>query len=403
MLERTTAALLLAALAGVTACGSAPAPSPGPSDAGAPPADVRLTDDQIASAGIVVTTLQEESWAEEIEVPAVLQLDQRRTARVGALLDGRVDSVRAEVGDEVRQGSVLAELHSHVTHDAVAELRKAISVAARLETELAFAESAEGRARRLLADGAASPQDVERAATAASSLRREIEIARADQARARAELGYYGVNVSAIDGGDETLHHDDHVPVRTPLAGTVLERLITTGTTVTSGQPMFVVSDLTMLWVIGEVDERAARLLQPGRPAAVRVTAFPDDTFTATVAAIGDVVAADTRRITVRAELPNRDRRLKPEMYARLVLAGDERTALTVPGDAVQHLDGRDVVFVETAPGRFAPVAVRTARVGGATDSVALLDGVSAGARVVTRGAFLVRSELQRAMLAEDE
>src|SRR5690606_41074217 len=57
----------------------------------------------------------------------IFQLDQRRTARVGALLDGRVDAVRADVGDAVRQGDVLAELHSHLTHDAVADLRKALS------------------------------------------------------------------------------------------------------------------------------------------------------------------------------------------------------------------------------------------------------------------------------------
>src|SRR5690606_4079171 len=164
-------------------------------------------------------------------------------------------------------------------------------------------------------------QDVERAATTVSSLRRELEIAQADQERARAELGYYGVDLTAIDGGDSTRHHDDHVPIRAPIAGTVLERLVTPGTTVTSGQPMFVISDLATLWVVGEVDERAARLLQRGRTATVRVGALPDDSFTATVTAIGDVVAADTRRITVRAELPNRDRRLKPEMYARLVLA----------------------------------------------------------------------------------
>lgn len=396
--------VLPAMFAGLVACSPAPVTDREPADADTSPvAHVRLTDEQIASAGIVVTTLEEAPWAETIDAPAVLQLDQQRTARVGALLDGRVDEVHADVGDIVRQGAVLVELHSHITHDAVAELRKAMSTTARLEGELAFAVSAEARARRLLADGAASPQEVERAATAVASLRREIEMSQADQARARAELGYYGVDVSALDGADPARHHDDHVPVRSPIAGTVLERLVTPGTTVTSGQPVFVVSDLSTLWVVGEVDERSARLLEPGRTAAVRVAAFPGETFTVTVTTVGAVVAADTRRITVRAEVPNRDRRLKPEMFAQLLLSGESRLAVTVPADAVQHVDGRDVVFVESEPGRFLPVAVRVAAVAGTDGRVALLDGVAAGDRVVTAGAFLVRSELQKAMLAEEE
>jgi cobalt-zinc-cadmium efflux system membrane fusion protein len=90
-------------------------------------------------------------------------------------------------------------------------------------------------------------------------------------------------------------------------------------------------------------------------------------------------------------------------MFARLVLSGVSRTALTVPGEAVQHVDGRDVVFVETATGRFAPVVVRPSVTAVEGGRVALLEGVAAGARVVTHGAFLVRSEFQKAMLAEEE
>ena len=402
---RPTSLILLLALVGVSACGSTPAPAPEAEAGatGAAPVDVQLTAEQMTRGGIVVTTVDKEPWAERFEAPAVLQLDQRHTARIGAPLDARVDAVHADVGDTVRRGAVLIELHSHVTHDAVAALRKAVSGAARLESDLAYATSTLARSERLLADGAASPQDVERATTAVTALRREIEMARADQARARAELGYYGVDVAAIDKMGPEGHHDDHVPVRAPLAGTVLERLVTPGTAVTSGQPMFVVSDLSTLWVVGEVEERWAPLLQTGRDATVRVTAFPDETFSARVTYIGDVVAADTRRITVRAELPNGDRRLKPEMYARLELSGESRMALAVPTDAVQRVDGRDVVFVETAPGRFAPVAVTTAAGDVRDGRVALLDGVTAGSRVVTQGAFLVRSEFQKAMLAEEE
>lgn len=399
-MRQITTVLLCATVA---ACGAAPEPTPAVATDAPPAVDVQLTSEQIASGGIVVSVVQEEAWAEAFEAPAVLQLDQRRTARIGAVIDARVEDVLVEVGDVVRRGAVLAEMHAHVTHDTVAALHKAASDIARFDGEIAFADTTLARYERLLVDGAASPQDVERARTAVASLERGREMARADEARARAELRHFGVDVAAVERPVAGGHPDDHIPVRTPLAGTVLERLVTPGTTVVAGAPLFVVSDLTALWVAGEVDERWAAHLQTGRQATVRVAAYPEERFTATVTYVGDVVAADTRRIAVRAELANPSRRLKPEMFARLVLAGASRQALTLPGDAVQHVDGRDVVFVERAPGRFAPVAVRTASVGGEDGRVAIVEGLEPGARVVTQGAFLVRSQFQKALFAEDE
>lgn len=400
-LLRRAALLSLAVV--LTACGSSSEPAPVAETSSASPGEVALTPEQITQGGVVVTTLDASTWAEPIEAPAVLQLDEQHTARVGAIVDARVERVRVEVGDAVRRGAILAELHSHITHDAVAALRKAVASSARLQGELAYARSSLGRYERLLPDGAASPQEVERARTTVESLQREIEMSAADEARARAELRHYGIAPDDLARPGPDGHPNDQMPVRSPLDGTVLERLITPGTTVTSGQPLFVVSDLTTLWVTGQVDERWASALATGRTATVRVTAYPDERFEATVTYIGDVVDADTRRITVRATLRNPGRRLKPEMYARLVLAGASREGLVVPDAAIQHVDGRDVVFVERAPGRFAPVEVRTAAHASDDGRVVVLDGVSAGTRVVTEGAFLVRSEFQKALLAEEE
>ena len=401
MPPRSVVSALVLLISGVAAgCGSAPAPTPHAGPEG-PPGYVELTDAQRAEGGIEVHALEVVEWAEQIDAPAVVAVDDTRTSHVGALLDARVEHVHAQVGDRVRAGAVLADLHSHVTHDIVAALRKAISAGAQLDGELAYAEASQARAQRLLTDGAASPQDVERATTTVASLRREIEMARADEVRARAELRHYGVDLAAIDRTGPDGHPEDRMPVRAPQAGVVLERLVTPGTAVTSGQPLFVVSDLSRLWVVAEIPEQALASVARGRTAQVRVPAWPGETFEATVTYIGDVVTADTRRVTVRAEVANGDARLKPEMYATMVLAGARRDALALPADAVQRLDGRDVVFVEEIPGRFVPRDVRTAPL--EAGRVAILDGVQAGARVVTRGAFLVRSELQRAAFAEDE
>lgn len=378
---------------------------------GSPPADeaetphlaldeVALSPEALTAGGIEVRALAPEPFATHIDAPAVLRLDQQRTARVGALIDARVDEVHRDVGDTVRRNDLLATLHSHVTHDAVAALRKATSEIARLEGDLAFARESRSRFQRLLADGAASRQEVERAETTIGTLERQIDAARAEQTRARSELAHFGIATDRIAEPDPEGHAADQIPVRTPIDGVVLERLVTPGTTVTSGQPLFVVSDLTALWAVAEFDERHVAALSRGREASVAVAAYPGQVFTGVVTYVGDVVDAVTRRLSVRVELRNPAQQLKPEMFATMSLPGPEEPMLLVPADAVQRLDGRDVVFVETAAGRFTATDVRTTP---ATDGQAvLIDGVSAGTRVVIRGAFLVKSELQRGLLGEE-
>ncbi len=108
-----------------------------------------------------------------------------------------------------------------------------------------------------------------------------------------------------------------------------------------------------------------------------------------------------TRRITVRCALPNPSGRLKPDMYATVSLGeGEPQPVVTVPPAAVQDIDGKAVVFVETGKGRFArrEVTVDPERDG----QVTVRAGLQAGERVVVKGAFLLKSELLKSRTAED-
>jgi membrane fusion protein, heavy metal efflux system len=398
MTKRTCpTALLLTIL--LTSCGGA-GPVGDDDDHDDTPDLVLLSPEQMRAGGIQIAAIDGEPLSARIDAPAVLKLDQQRTARVGARVDAVVEAVHRDVGDLVRPNALLATLHSHVTHDAVAALRTAISEIARLEGELAFARQTRERFGRLLEDGAASRQEVERAETAVGTLERQIEAAQAEQTRARSELAHFGIQPDRVARPDPQGHPADQIPVRTPVAGVVLERLVTPGTAVTSGQPLFVISDLSRLWAVAEFDERHVAALTRGRTATVTVAAYPAEVFTGTVTYVGDIVDPVTRRISVRAELANTDQRLKPEMFGTLSLPGPEQSALVVPADAVQRLDDHDVVFVEEAPGRLVPVRVRVSDAGAGRAVVD--EGLGPGARVVVRGAFLVKSELQKAMLAEE-
>jgi RND family efflux transporter MFP subunit len=177
------------------------------------------------------------------------------------------------------------------------------------------------------------------------------------------------------------------------LSGVVLERLVTPGSAVTVGTPLFVVSDLSQLWAIAEVDEALLKFLTLGDAAEVTVAAYPDRTFHGRVAAIGDTVNPETRRVTVRIVLSNDDRSLKPQMFATVRLAtGPQQQALLLPAAAVQKLDQQPVLFIEQQPGRFVhrKVTLGEEREG----LVEILSGLAADERVAVSGTFLIKSKV---------
>lgn len=383
--QRCVAATLVALLA--SACsgpGSEPAPAAAP-----PPASVTLSKTSEQLAGIVVETVKAETVPTALEAVGTLALDDTRTARVGSLVEGVVERTHANVGDRVRAGQLLVGLHSHQVHDSWGDYRKAIADRRRIEQELRFADDALARTERLLADKAASTLEVERARSSRAAAVEHLAVANAEVRRAEESLEHLGIPVKTASSGSTT----EIIPVRTPQAGIVLERLVTAGTAVTPGTPLYVVSDTSSLWVLAEIDEAALALVRVGAAVQVVVSAYPTESFAATVTLIGDTINPETRRVVVRAQVANRDGRLKPGMFARVQLEGAGAVpAVHVPVDAVQDLGERRVVFVPDAKGAYVPRDVET---GAEREGrVEIRRGLAAGDRVVTRGAFLLKSQL---------
>jgi cobalt-zinc-cadmium efflux system membrane fusion protein len=368
-------------------------PVAAPSPTVAIPDSVTLAEGAESRAGLVVEAARSVERTDAFEAPGVLALDETRTARLGAIVEGTVLRTLADVGDRVAAGTLLAEMHGHAVHDTWAEYRRALAELRRLENELSYARDAEARAERLLADRAISAQERQRAAADRVAAVEQLDMARTELRRSEEALEHLGIT----SGDDPTGESGETIPARTPVAGVVLERLVTPGTAVTPGMPLFVVSDLSTLWALAEVDEARLAALSVGRPVHVRVSAYGDETFDGTVSLVGDTVNPKTRRLVVRCVVPNPDRRLKPGMFAAVrVETGRPRTAVAVPAAAIQDLDGRAVVFVQHGAGRF---LVRDVTVQPETDGlVEVSTGLRAGERVATQGAFLVKSELLKAV-----
>ncbi|HUU33715.1 MAG TPA: efflux RND transporter periplasmic adaptor subunit [Vicinamibacterales bacterium] len=390
---------LAAAVALTSACGS-PAPEPAAAAAVAVSTDtVVLTDEAIKNAGLSVETVRTTTRADRIEALGLMAVNDSRTARIGSLQEGLIVDTPAHVGDRVKARQLLARMHSHVLHDAWAGYRKALADLRRVERMLLFAADAHERAKRLYADKAVSQQDVQRAEVERSSATEMVAVAKAEVQRSIEELEHVGVSIHEDEPGqgpsgpeiaDET---EERIPVRSPIAGVVLERLVTPGSTVVTGTPLFVVSDLSTLWAIAEVDESHLSRVKVGRPVDVTVAAYPGEHFAGTITYIADTVNPKTRRITIRSTVANADGRLKPEMFATMALGeGDPRTVVVVPAAALQSVNGAISVFVAEAGGRF---VVRPVQTGEDADGlVEITSGLKEGERVAVNGSFVLKAEL---------
>ena len=184
--------------------------------------------------------------------------------------------------------------------------------------------------------------------------------------------------------------------VRSPIRGTITERRASLGLGVNPGDtsPLFVVADLNTVWVLADVFEQDLALVRKGAQAQITVPAYPDKVFNGTVDRLGDTVDPSSRTVTVRIVLDNRDRLLKPEMYARVTVREPARGAMRVPMSALLTKGDASFVFVEQSPRRF---VARQVIVGARDqDSIQILDGIQPGERLVTKGALLLDAEMNQ-------
>ncbi len=167
------------------------------------------------------------------------------------------------------------------------------------------------------------------------------------------------------------------------------------------GREMFTVADLSKVWVQAEVYEKDLGRIRLGQNAAIKVDTYPDETFAGRVAYISDVLDPQTRTARVRCEVENREMRLKTEMFANIELPTKfSKQALAVPSTAVQDVEGKNVVFVQHSPTKFEARQVeKGVTVNGQTE---IISGLSAGERIVSQGAFHLKSILAGGQLGDD-
>ena len=291
-------------------------------------------------------------------------------SKVSSPLPGPVLDVRVKLGQAVKAGDVLMVIDA-------ADIARAYAAYVEEISELGLAERNYELTKDLYDAQAMALKDLEHAE---NDLNRE----RAEFKQAKGRLLSLRVPATELSKPLAQQQITSRFELRSPLTGTVVERNVTPGQIVgpASDAPLFTVANLDRLQVVADVYEHDLSGIRAGAVAAMTVEAYPGIEFPAKITVIGDVVDPGTRTIKIRATVSNADRRLKPEMFARLTIAGHTmRPKIVIPRQAVLERSGRQWIVVQRETGRLEERAVTIDSVN--ENQVTLREGVVTGERIL--------------------
>lgn len=345
---------------------------------------------------IETETATEAPVAGTIAATGTVLVPENRIAAIGPVHEGRIVHLYAGQGARVRKGQTLADLESADIDEAKSEYLKAAAdyenARKSSQAEIKLAQATYDRTKLLFEKTIAAQKTFQSAehdlevakATAESS----ITSTKAALAAARRKLLILGMTASDIDRlrGDQDL--GALFALTSPIDGVVVERTATIGATVGADTSVFKIIDISSVWIDANVFEKDLSRVKYGQGAKVSVPAVPDVVFSGKVIFISSVVEPETRTVKVRTEVPNRDGKLKPDMFANVQIITDlDRSAISVPQSAVLNDNNQSIVFVATGAGyekRAVTVGIRS------DDRIEITDGVKAGEKVVVKGNYLL-------------
>jgi RND family efflux transporter MFP subunit len=359
-------------------------PEPGTSNPRTPnpePPEITLTPDMIQRAGIRTVAARKGTAAARLHLPGVVQPNAYKNIDVTSLVSGRVTQVRAELGQRVMQNEVLATVYSPELADAQTSF-----IAAR--SQLAAHDLMLTRAQRLFAIGAVSRQELEKLDAEKAEMTQAVETA-------RAKLALLGIPEDKAQRIASPADVVTTFEVKAPIAGIITKRTVNPGLNIDPSTALFTVTDLSTVWVIADLYERDFASVGDGSAVTITTTAYPGLELRGLVSYVDPQVQAETRTAKLRAEVPNNGNRLRLGMFVDVSMAArGARAVVMVPKTAVQTIGTQSVVYVATAPGRFAQRNVTPGDIQG--DEIAISSGVEPGDTVVAEGAFFLRAERER-------
>lgn len=346
--------------------------------------DIILTADEMAAIQLTTDSAGVRALVSELSAMGRILANQHRTAIVSYPFTARVARIVARVGAWVEAGQELVVLQSEEVGAATSDFYKA-------DADFQLAQLDHER-ETLLFESGVGAQKNSFAAEAA------LRVAEANLDAAEKKLHVLGFSEQEITFLTDSHQVNPVIALYSPIAGKVVSNNVVLGQMIDESTEILTILDPRILWVDAEIYEKDIAKLRTGQDVAITVPAYPADTFSGNITYISDVLNDATRTITVRTEVPNLDSRLKPGMFADVVIELDTNGgAIAVPVEAVLDDAGARLVFVRTGPNRFEPRHVTTGtREGG---FVEITSGIDVGEEIVTTGNFQLKSKLYEALL----
>lgn len=368
------------------------------------PEQVKLPPEAMRKYGIRVGVAKKRKLTSHVVAPARLSFNAEAMAVIGAAVQGRVAEVKVRSGDSVKKGDELLIVESPELGEAQSDLLQKRTAVVTAEGAVEPAQSAFDRAKTLFdKTQGISLTELQKREVEYKTAQNALLTARAAAAAAENKLTLLGMDKPSIDQLVKTSKINPLYVVRSPLAGTVVERAINLGELVKpEREKLLVVADTSVLWAVVDVPEARLREVTKESKVTISVAAAGDRTFDGTISHIAPSVDEATRSIKVRVEVKG-DPSLKPGMFAQAEITskakgdGGEDEVLAVPDAAIQTVNGSTAVFLPVK-GEENTFAVRLVSTGSTVGGmVSIVSGLNEGERIVTAGTFILKADLLKA------
>jgi cobalt-zinc-cadmium efflux system membrane fusion protein len=341
-----------------------------------------ITQQEAQRAGIKIESVGER-MSDQIggqTTTGVVQPNAYRETPVVSIVGGILRSVGPELGQTVRKGQTVATIFSNELAQAQSRYLAAVA-------ELEEHHKHHARAEKLVEIGAASREELEMATSKLRSAESEV-------ANLRQRLLLLGLSSQRVAGLKSSSQINSDVSIPAPISGTLTSRTVNSGEVIEPNKELMRVTDLSSVWVVGQVYEKDLASVRVGSGASITSEAYPRRVFQGQVSYVDPKLDPQTRTAQVRVELANPGQQLRIAMYVNVAFAAlgkPQTTTPMVPVAAIQYFGNQQVVFVPKDSNVF---AIRPVRLGPESNGYyPVLEGLKVGDQVVTEGSFMLRAE----------
>lgn len=359
-----------------------------------------LSPEQLEEIKPTTSVVQQRRIPKEVSLTGQVEPDSNMTTPVISLVPGRVEKSFVQLGDIVKQGQRLAFVRSDDIAQIEADLLKQVldfeADIQQARFQLALCEKIYGRHKQLFSEGISARADLDSAESEFQKAQVALETLKEKRNAlitiARERLRLYGVEKDELDKVLATKRIDDDFYIEAPRAGIITERNADIGQLIDNSHNIFVVTDLSQVWLTAQAFEKDIHFIKKGQKVKVTVNSYPDKVFPGKVDYTGVMLDTDTRTMPVRATVQNPQIVLKPEMFANMRVEIGETEALSIPFESVRKTGEATIAYVVRGKNSFEERKIEVGRRLG--DSVEILKGLRPGETVVAHGSLQLQGQM---------